>query len=59
MVGLVAVSGGAIGGFIGWWVGLMLCPDWGDLGIGALPWCMGGAISGAAIGAFAGAQIAS
>jgi hypothetical protein len=50
--GLAVVGAGAVGGTIGWFVGLALCPDWGDLGIGAVPWMIGGAAVGAAGGVF-------
>lgn len=48
---------GGAGAFVGWWGGLLLCPDWGDLGFGAIPWCVGGAIVGGVAGVTAGMTV--
>lgn len=52
MVGQVAATLGlgAFGACVGWGAGLMLCPDWGDIGIGAITWAVGGSVIGAAAG---------
>lgn len=45
---------GATGAFVGWWGGLLLCPNWGDLGLGAVSWGVGGAVVGGVAGVVAG-----
>lgn len=50
MIALAVVGGIGVGGFIGWWAGLALCPDWGDIGLNAIEWCVGGAAIGMVVG---------
>lgn len=57
MVGLGVAACGAAGAVVGWWGGLVLCPDWGDIGINAVGWAVGGALVGAVVGAAVGAEV--
>lgn len=50
MNGLIVAGSVLTGGFIGWWAGLFLCPDWGDIGINAASWAIGGAAVGMIVG---------
>lgn len=58
MTGIAAVIGLGVGGFLGFWAGVFLADDWGDLGDGALYAGAWGGTTGAVIGAFVGAQLA-
>lgn len=50
MNGLIVVGAILAGGFVGWWGGLFMCPNWGDLGINATEWAIGGAALGMMVG---------
>lgn len=54
---LEVLAVGGAGGSIGWFAGMILCPNPGDLGIGTIPWAIGGAIVGSAVGVGAAVAI--
>lgn len=59
MIGLGVAACGAAGAFVGWWGGILLCPDWGDCGINAAGWAVSGAVIGAIVGGALGAEVLS
>lgn len=54
-LGVVAATG--LGGYLGSFIGIVLCPDWGDIGAGAMAWGIGGSVVGALVGAGAGVLV--
>lgn len=57
MIGIAVVAAGLAGGGVGWFAGMLLCPDPGDIGIGLMPWCVGGALIGAALAGGVAAEV--